>query len=183
MKIREILNINNFDPLNVDIVFLEQVSAQIPQGGYMDPAMAEHLATATLGAADKCIDLLAQSTLYLSHCDAQRRSVRSKVIKELQDRKVPATIVKEVYADDPTYLESTNKYNLALALSTWLENKHDALLKAHHLCKDLIRKSEGVRTASSWEASEEGGTFRVSQALKDENDEAPKTAGKSNWKA
>ena len=178
MRIKEILSIDNFDPLNIDISFRDSVSNQVPQEGYMDPAMAEHLATTTLRAADTCIDLLAQATLYLSHCDAQRRSVRSQVIKTLQDRKVPSTIVKEVYADDERYLTITNKYNLALALSTWLENKHDTLLKTHHLCKDLIRKSQGTQGASNWESSETSRP-RLSHNLPDEEEKLPTTSNNS----
>ena len=187
MSIRQILNIENFDPLNIDVVFLENVSDKIPQEGYMDPAMAEHLATVTLRAADKCIDLLAQSTLYLSHCDSQRRSVRSKVIKVLQDQKVPATIIKEVYCDNEQYIEITNKYNIAFALNTWLENKHDALLKTHHLCKDLIRRAQGTQGASSWEPSDYEPVVETPRPTRPTQvvDEGtpPRTNGKSSWKA
>jgi predicted RNA-binding protein associated with RNAse of E/G family len=184
---KKILNIDDFDPLNVDVSFLEEVSRQIPQEGYIDPAMAEHLATSTLRAADSCIDLLAQATLYLSHCDALKRAIRSKVIKALQDQKVPATIIKEVYADDEEYLKATNKHNMALALSTWLENKHDALLKTHHLCKDLIRKTQGVLGASTWESTEEGLKTRPSRSFGVLEEEAVSTSnsrgpGKTSWK-
>lgn len=184
MNMRKILSINNFDPLEVDVSFLEQVSNQVPQEGYIDPAMAEHLATSTLRAADRCIDLLAQATLYLSHCDAQKRATRSRVIKALQDQKVPATIVKEVYADDEEYLRVTNIYNMALALSTWLENKHDALLKTHHLCKDLIRKTQGVLGASNWEGSEESSRPRISSQVRQEEEvpSNPRGPGKASWK-
>jgi hypothetical protein len=150
---KKILTIDDFDPMNVDTSFLEQVSAEIPQEGYIDPAMAERLATITLIAADKCSDLLAQATLYLSHSDSKRRTTRASVIKRLLSEKVPSTIVKEVYCDDHQYVRDDNKYNMALAWSTWLENKLTTLLKTHHLCKDLIKKSEGVFNASGWETN------------------------------
>ena len=153
MSMRKILNIDSFDPLEVDVSFLESVSAQVPEEGFMDPAMAEHLATVTLKAADVCIDLLGQSTLYLAHCDAQKRSVKATVIKNLLSEKKPSTVVKEIFADDDQYVEVSNKYNMALALNTWLENKHESLMKTHHLCKDFIRKSESLQGASGWEPS------------------------------
>lgn len=175
MKIKQILNIDDFDPLNVDVAFLDKVSAQIPDKGYMDPAMAEHLATATLKAADYCIDLLGQSTLYLAHCEAQKRSIKASVIKDLLDNKKPSTIVKEIFADNEDYQDISNKYNMALALHTWLENKHAALLKTHHLCKDFIRKSEGLQGMSGWEPSENASSNVESPIDKD------RTVGKTSW--
>lgn len=163
---KEILNIENFDPLNVDVSFLREVSEQIPDAGFMDPAMAEHLATATLKAADLCIDLLGQSTLYLADCDARKRATKATVIKKLLDMKKPSTVVKEIFADDDEFIAITNKHNQATALHNWLENKHASLLKTHHLCKDFIKKAETLQGASGWEPS------------------TPKelpTAGKSSW--
>lgn len=163
---KEILNIENFDPMKVDVSFLKEVSKQIPEEGFMDPAMAEHLATATLKAADLCIDLLGQSTLYLADCDARRRAAKAIVIKRLLDAKKPSTVVKEIFADDPEYIKVSNQYNQASALHVWLENKHGALIKTHHLCKDFIKKAETLQGASGWEPRTE---------------ETPRASGKSSW--
>ena len=152
MKSREILHIDNFKPLDVDITFLNRVSSQIPQAGYIDPAMAEKLATVCLQAADSCSDLLAQATLYMSHCDARRRSTKAEAISRALDRKVASTIVKEVCESDPDLQRVTGEYNVALTWLKWLELKRDTLVKTHHLCKDLIRKHDGSNT--NWESSE-----------------------------
>jgi hypothetical protein len=179
MQAREILNIEDFDPLKVDVSFLRNVNAQLPEEGYMDPAMAEKLATVTLRATEICDDLLGQAVLLLSHRDAQRRSARSKAISNLLSNKVPSTVVKELYADDPDYVEASNKYNIALAWHSWLENKHGTLIKTHHWCKDFVRKSEGSQGISNWETS----TNRISSSF-DDNEDIPtpsKKAGKAAW--
>lgn len=153
MKAREILSISNFNPLEVDIAFLNDVTDQIPEEGYIDPAMAERLATATLRAADRCVDLLAQSTLYVSYCDAERRSAKSSAINAKISSGVSATIAKEAFSDDENFTTATNKYNLAFAWQTWLENKMDTLLKTHHLCKDLAKKDysgwQGIESSTN----------------------------------
>lgn len=180
---RSFLTIESFDPLNVDISFLESVSEQLPIQGYMDAPMAEHLATITLKAADHCIDLLAQATLYLGHCDAQRKSIRSRAIKQMLTDKVPSTVAKEACADDEEYIKATNNYNIALAWSTWLENKHDALLKTHHLCKDLIRKAEMLKESSGWSPVDVVESQRPSTLFREESDEkVERPTGKSGWK-
>ena len=177
MKPRQILNIDNFNPLDVDVSFLEDVSAQIPDQGYMDQSMAEHLASATLRAADTCVDLLAQATLLLSHYDAKRKGAKSKVIKDMLARKVPSTVVRDLYADEPEYIIESNKYNIALAWMTWLENKYAILLKTHHLCKDLVKKTEGNFNNAGYQPLE----FRsVKTILQEEAEE--RHPGKTGWK-
>lgn len=170
---KKILTIESFDPLEVDVSFLDEVSKNIPQEGFMDAAMAEQLATLTLKAANYCIDLLAQSTLFLGHCDSLRKAVKSKLIKTMMVNKVPSTLAKDAFADEPEYLEANNKYNMALAWSTWLENKYDALLKTHHLCKDLIRKNEGLRPLSDWtEANFQRASKNFSNSTESSQDES-----------
>ena len=149
MKIPEVLNIDSFDPMGVDVSYIQEVADQIPRGA-IQVSIADNLATITLAAADRCGDLLAQSTLYLSHCDATRRAAKSKAIKEASSRKVPSTIVKETVSDDEEFVKATNKYNIALAWHTWLENKHASLLKTHHLCKDLLKRGDAQLSAAGW---------------------------------
>ena len=147
------LKIDDFDPEKVDVSFLEKVAGQIPDTGSINPAGAENLATLTLKAADLCGDLLGQSTLYLAHCDGLKRSAKSVAIKTLLANKKPSTVVKEIFADDPDFVRANNKYNMALAWHTWLQNKQGTLIKTHHLCKDLIREAKNLQGASGWEPS------------------------------
>ena len=178
MKAKEILNIEGFNPLSVDVSFLKNVSAEIPEEGYMDLAMAERLAGATLKAAELCDDLLGQAVLLLSDRDAHRRATKSRVISELLNRKVPSTIVKELYADDPDYIKISNEYNIALAWHSWLENKHGTLVKTHHWCKDFVRKAQGSYEASGWESSNSEKSLR---SKLDSSDEEVRQTSKSTW--
>ena len=145
------LSINNFNPENIDVSFLEMVTGQIPSTGSINPSTAESLATLTLKAADLCGDLLGQSTLYLAHCDGGKRSAKSVAIKQLLSEKKPSTVVKEIFADDDTYVIANNKYNMALAWHTWLQNKQGTLIKTHHLCKDLLKESHALQGISGFE--------------------------------
>jgi hypothetical protein len=43
MSIRQILNIDSFDPLEIDVSFLENVSGKIPQEGYNNNNLAKLL--------------------------------------------------------------------------------------------------------------------------------------------
>lgn len=183
MKVREILRIKDFDPLDVDITFLKDVSAQIPQEGYIDPAMAEKLATVCLTAADKAADLLAQATLYLSHCDANRRSARASAIADALARKVPSTLAKELCATDTAYQKSCDKYDVALGWHTWLETKRDTLIKTHHLCKDLVRKFDD-NMSTNWDPPEPEAKTTARPFIEEESAdevELTKKVGKISW--
>lgn len=183
MKVREILRIQDFDPLDVDITFLKDVSAQIPQEGYIDPAMAEKLATVCLTAADRAADLLAQATLYLSHCDANRRSARASAIADALARKVPSTLAKELCATDVDYQKSCDKYDVALGWHTWLETKRDTLIKTHHLCKDLVRKFDD-NMSTNWDPPETKSlstSDKVSEVDDEDEIELTKKVGKVSW--
>ena len=132
--------------------------------------MSEQLASTTLMAADKLVDLLAQSVYYESHCSAVVRATKATVINEMLSNKRPTTVVKEIFADDPRYVEASNKYNMALAWKSWLENKHANLLKTHHLCNDLLQKAEAQLGNASWtpniSTDEEVGTTSIKPSAK-----------------
>jgi hypothetical protein len=184
LKVREILRIQDFDPLDVDISFLKEVSSQIPQEGYIDPAMAEKLATVCLTAADRAADLLAQATLYLSHCDANRRSARASAIADALARKVPSTLAKELCASDEAYQKSCDKYDVALGWHTWLETKRDTLIKTHHLCKDLVRKFDD-NMSTNWDPPDSE-SKKLSKTLTEDQSELEeveltKKVGKISW--
>lgn len=154
MKAREILNIDSFDPLEVDISFLKDVTARIPKEGYMDVGMAEQLATITLRAAEQCDDLLGQAVLLLSHRESEQRTAKALVTSTLLSSKTPSTVVKELVASDPSVIETMNNYNKALAWHSWLQNKYSTLIKTHHWCKDQVRRTEtGTLGASHWESN------------------------------
>jgi hypothetical protein len=179
---RSFLSIDNFDPLEVDISFLDEVTDTFPVQGAMDGPMAEQFATATLMAADRCTDLLAQSIVFLGHCDTAKRSAKARAIRDSLNNKVPSTVAKDVSSDGIDFVEAENKYNVALAWNTWLQSKNDALIKMHHLCKDFLKNSEMTKGISGWHPQDAPTRARYQAEEEDESVpfEAPKKS--SPWK-
>lgn len=140
MKAREILTLDNYNPLKVDIDVIQNIVNQIPHDGYIEESIAAALSASCLVAADKCADLLGQATLYLSYCDGQVKSSKASAIQEAIKNKVPSTLAKDCILNDKTLVEVTNKYNIAFAWRQWLEDKKDILIKTHHLCKDIANR-------------------------------------------
>jgi len=173
---KSFLSIDDFDPMQVDISFLDEVTDSFPSQGAMDFAIAEQLATATLMAADHCTDYYAQSIVFLGHCDTKKRAAKARAIRNSLTNKVASTVAKDVSADDYDYIEAENKYNIALAWNTWLQGKNDALIKMHHLCKDFIKNNEMLKGISSWQPQE---TYSKQKFVQEEDEEE---IVKSPWK-
>lgn len=189
MKAKHVLNIRDFDPFEVDISFIKKVSQEIPQEGFTDAGMAERLATATLKAAELCDDLLGQAVLYLSDCEAEKKAARSRAIAGLLEQKKPSTVVDKLCSSDPEFIRATEKYNKALALHTWLGNKHSTLIKTHHWCKDFVRRTEATMGAAGWlssgdstdESSFATSSPRSPSTSSREPSTEKRTSGKSSW--
>jgi hypothetical protein len=173
------LSIESFDPMNVDISFLDQVTRAFPREGVMDGPMAEEFATSTLAAADYCNDLLAQSIVYLGHCDSQRKAFKAGAIRSSVSNKVPVTIVKDVSVDDEQYIQAENTYNVALAWNSWLQSKSENLIKMHHLCKDFLRNNDILKGNSGWHGASRDLSEIEDDSTEDEKELSNKT---SPWK-
>jgi hypothetical protein len=151
----DLLKIKGFDPMNVDVTYIKQVMNLIPKNGSLDMNEAERLATKFLACADYCGELLSQAIRFLGHTDATKKSERASSIERKIAGKTPATTAKETYSNDPLYIDAAEKNTDAQAFLTWIQQKYENLIKAHVLCKDLMKSHAQNRTQSSWEGVDE----------------------------
>jgi len=155
IRVGDILKIKDFDPMNVDVSYIQSTIEKIPKDGTIDLHEAERLATMFLRCADYCADLIAQAIRLLGHRDAQKKSQKSTAIERKIKEKVPATAAREVYGNDEGYIKACNEYTEVQAWHTWISQKYDNLIRAHVLCKDIMKSHVQVRDVSGWDAVEE----------------------------
>ena len=155
VRIADILKIENFDPMNVDVSYIEEVINLIPRDGCIDLSEAEKLATAFLRCADYCGDLVAQSTRFLGYRDAEKKSQKGTAIEKKIQNKMPATTAREVYGNDEDYVKSCDKHTEAQAWQIWITQKYDNLIRAHVFCKDIMKSHVQNRDMSNWNGVEE----------------------------
>ena len=150
----EILKIENFDPMNVDVSYIQGVSHKIPKDGSIDLHEAERLATIFLSCADYCGELISQAVRLAGYRDADRKSQKGDAIEKKIAGKTPATTARETYSNDPNYVVAAKSHADAEAFLMWVKQKYDNLVKAHVLCKDLMKAHADNRNVSGWDGAD-----------------------------
>lgn len=155
VRLGDILNIENFDPMNVDVGYIQQISHMVPRDGSIDLNEAEKLATVFLACADYCGELISQAVRLVGYRDAERKSKKGDAIESKIAGKTPATTARETYSNDPTYVTAAKEHADAEAFLIWIKQKYENLMKAHVLCKDLLKAHVDNRNVSGWDGIEE----------------------------
>jgi len=155
VRVGDLLKLKDFDPMNVDVTYISETLDRIPKDGTIDINEAECLATIFLRCADYCDNLFAQAIRYAGYTDAKKRSEKANAIERKIGQKVAGTIARETYSNDPQFEQSCDRATDAQAFLTWITQKRDNLIKAHVLCKDLLKSHSTTRNVSGWDGSEE----------------------------
>lgn len=136
-----VLGFSSFDPEKLDVSEITELTESIPKDGNVDVAIAEALATKFLRGADRCAEFLAQMTWWEAKMDDEKRRALAHATLITADSKGLKTATeKKVYADgDPNYLKACEASNKAKAMKQWFKNKHESLVSAHYLMKDIAK--------------------------------------------
>lgn len=161
---RDILNIDGFDPMGLDITYIKDTMAEIPEDGVIDINNAERLATIFLRCADYCGDLVAKATHYWGYKETQQRAQKSGAIYRKIKEHITQTVAKEAYADDQEYIKAANEATTAEALVKWLDEKYQDLIKGHILCKNILARNIVGERANSWQGSESEEDYKTPAA-------------------
>lgn len=155
---RDVISIENFDPLNVNIGYIAETIDLLPADGHIDIHQAEELATRFLRCADYCSDLVAQATHFMAVQETLVKSARADAIENKIASGVSATAAKELFGNDEVFIKISRQHATAAAWQDWLQNKYQNLLKAHHHCKEIMRSYMQGKPSASW-----GGDIKENQ--------------------
>jgi hypothetical protein len=155
IRLGDLLNIDGFDPMDIDVSYIQGTSHMIPRDGSIDLNEAERLATVFLCCADYCGELISQAVRLAGVRDADKKSKKGDAIERKISGKTPATTARETYGNDPEYVKSAESHTDAEAFLTWIKLKYENLVKAHVLCKDLLKSHTESRNVASWDGVEE----------------------------
>jgi len=173
VRLGDILNIENFDPMNVDVTYIQSVSHMVPKDGTIDLHEAEKLATTFLSCADYCGELISQAIRLMGYKDANKKSKKADAIERKVAGGTPATTAKETFSNDAEYTKACQVHADAEAFLVWVKQKYENLIKAHVLCKDLLKAHVEGRNKANWEGVDEN-----FDAVKDSSEKlADKTRG------
>jgi len=150
-----ILGFADFDPERIDVTEIRELTDAIPPDGNVDIVIAEVLATKFLRGADRCSEILAQLTWWEAKMDDEKRRALAKAaLVTAVEKGLKTATEKRTYADgDPEYLKACESANRAKAMKQWFKNKHESLVSAHYLMKEIAkggRSHQAAGGSSSW---------------------------------
>jgi hypothetical protein len=151
VRLGDLIKVEGLNPMNIDVGYIQDVSHKVPKDGSIDLNEAERLATIFLRCADYCGELISQAVRLVGNKDAERKSKKADAIEGKIAKGTPATTARETYSNDPKYVEATNAHTEAEAFLVWIKQKYENLIKAHVLCKDLLKSHVENRSKSGWE--------------------------------
>jgi hypothetical protein len=136
-----VMGFSSFNPEKIDVSEITELTESIPKDGNVDTTIAEVLATKFLRGADRCSEILAQLTWWESKMDDEKRHAFSTAMLVTAAQKGLKTATeKKAYADgDAEYLKVCEVSNRAKAMKQWFKNKHESLVSAHYLMKDIAK--------------------------------------------
>ena len=135
------MGFEEFDPDKVDVSEIKELTDCIPKDGNVDTAIAEVMATKFLRGADRCAEFLSIFTWWTAKKDDEKRHVLSQAYHVTAVQKGFKTATdKKVYAEgDEEYMKACEASNRAKAMKQWFQNKHESLVSAHYLMKEISK--------------------------------------------
>jgi len=136
-----VMEFTSFDPEKIDVSEITELTNSIPRDGNVDTAIAEAMATRFLRGADRCAEILAKLTWWEAKTEDRKRHVFAKAfLVTAVENGLKTAAEKKVYAEgNEEYLKACEIGNRAKAMRQWLKNKHEALVSAHYLMKDIAK--------------------------------------------
>lgn len=144
VKISKQIEEKDFNPFEVDLSEIKDLSKMIPSAGVIDLNIAEELATQFVRGADVCVELLSIAVRYEGRMITQKKKAWSEAMYiRAKEKELKTAKEKEAYADsDEEYLYWQEKAIDATAFKKWLENKYEVFVKAHHLSKSIFENNK-----------------------------------------
>jgi len=146
-----VLGFSDFDPEKIDVTEIKELTDAIPKDGNVDVSIAETLAVKFLRGADRCSEILAQLTWWEAKADDMKRhALAFASIVTASQKGLKTATEKRTYAEgDTEYLKACEVSNRAKAMKQWFKNKHESLVSAHYLMKDIAKGGRSHQKAGS----------------------------------
>ena len=163
LTIRDVLNIENFDPLSIDVSEFEELSKSMPRDANIDLHMAETLAAQYLRAADRCAEILSTLIWFENKAKSNKNTIRNRLYLMAKDEGYKTIEERKAFAEShDSYVEAENILSAGFAARKNFEMRHDFFLKAHQYMKEKARgevkhqNSSGFSETAGYDSSSNG---------------------------
>jgi len=140
LTFRDSLNIDNFDPLSIDIAEFTALAQSMPRDANLDIPNAEKLAAKYLRAADRCSEILSTLTLLEARARVHRNTTKQRLFLAARDVGHTTVRDREAFAEShQDFIDAEHGYNEIYVVKKNFENRHEWFLKAHQYMKERLR--------------------------------------------
>lgn len=151
LTVRSYLDIDNFDPLNIEVNEFKELANSMPKDANIDIPNAEKLASRFLRAADRCSEILSTLVLWEGKKKAELGKTKSTLFLAASSEGHRTVKDREAYAEShDDYIAASEEYLKALAMKKFFELKQKWFVEAHHLMKQRLRGEYKHQKASGF---------------------------------
>lgn len=137
------LDLETFDPMNIDISEFKELAARLPQDNNFDIAICEQLAVVYLRAADRCSEIHSTLLHYTQKMKLEKNTVRQKLYLLSKNEGYKTVEERKAYAESHSdYIMACEKLVEAETVKTWFEEKQKWFLKSHQYMKDKLKAEQ-----------------------------------------
>lgn len=149
ITVRDKMDLENFDPMSIDISEFQELSKEMPQDMNIDYAIAERLASVYLRSADRASEISSVLLCYTQKLKQDKNTIRQRLYLEAKDHNHKTVEERKAFAEcHPDYIKISDKLVEAEAVKKWFEDKQRWFLESHRFMKAKL-KSESNHMISS----------------------------------
>jgi len=150
-KIKDLLNLENFSPEEIDLSPLEKISGMLPSNGIVDLNIAEQGLITTLEGQNFCQEKIALLDRYIGLLESKKNKAWSNAaLNKSKEEGHKTGKDKEWFAQaDDEYIEFCNKLTMAKATKKWFENKANYYFGWHYTFKTFLRRDYPIEKSSN----------------------------------
>jgi GH43 family beta-xylosidase len=154
LTVREVLNVENFDPMNIDISEFEELAKSMPRDGSFDLQTAEALAAQSLRAADRCSEILSTLIWFEGKAKSNKNAIRSRLYLVAKDEGYKTVEERKAYAESHNdYTSADDNLATVYAARKYFEMRYDFFLKSHQYMKERLREEWKGQASSKFSGS------------------------------
>lgn len=151
LTIRRHLDLDNFNPLDIEIDEFKELTDSMPRDANIDIANAEKFASKYLRAADRCSEILSTLFLLEGRAKSNLNTTKNKLFLQASQEGYKTVKDKQAYAEShDDFIQATNKYDETYAVRKFFESKQKWFIDAHYLMKQRLREEYKHQNASGF---------------------------------
>ena len=143
LTIKSLLEVDTFNPMDIDISEFKKMSELMPKDGNIDLANAEILASMYLRAADRCSEIVSALIWKTQQAKTEKNTTRQKLYLLSVDHGHKTIDDRKAYAEShPEFIEASNVLTNVETVKKWFEDKHKWFLESHKYMKIKLRSEQ-----------------------------------------